>query len=119
MSILTDSGEHAGELLDGHGEAGEDLYVTGDAEVLPGHLGEELAEVGRDRQVAPFEELLGREPGPPTVDAAAEHGAAQHQHGGAMAVVGAAVAVLAHGPAEFGHGEHEHILHAFTEVAGE
>src|ERR1044071_6789893 len=61
---------------------------------VPGqNLGEEIAEVGRDGDVAAFEPRLGRESRPLPRYPATLHVASQHQHGGRMAVIGAVGAV--------------------------
>src|SRR5256885_13816811 len=64
---------------------GRDLAVTTDfralfSEVAGRHLGKQRAEVGRHREVAAPVETLAREPGPPAVDLAAAHAAAEQQH---------------------------------------
>ena len=69
-------------------------------------LREDVAEVGRDREVAALVALFGREAGPRAVDLAAADAAAEDEHRVAVAVVGAAVAVLLHRPAELRHREH-------------
>ena len=80
---------------------------------------EDVAEVGRDREVAALVALLAREPGPPAVDAAAADAAADHHHRVAVSVVGAAVAVLAHGPAELRHRQDDRVFHAIAEIGDE
>src|SRR5262249_33853535 len=99
-------------------EAGEERRC-GDADMACRDLGEERAEVGRDREVAALEELMRREPGPASVGAAAPHAAAEDEHGGGVAVIGAAIAILGHGPAELGHGDHDDIGHLVAEILGE
>src|SRR5207249_10787122 len=60
-------------------EAGEEGR-GGNAEMACGGFREERAEVGGHREVAALEELMEGEPRPLSVDAAAAHGAAQHEH---------------------------------------
>src|SRR5262249_25290623 len=50
-----------------------------EAEVARQQLGEQVAEVGGEREVAALVEAIGREPGPAAVDSAAAHGATHHQ----------------------------------------
>ena len=80
-------------------------------------LGEEMAEVGGHREVAPLEELLAAEARPAPVHLAAAHRPAQHQHGGGVAVIRAPVAVLPDGAPELRHGEHDHVGHAVAQIA--
>ena len=82
-------------------------------------LGEHIAEVGRDRQIAAVVALLGRQAGPASVDVAALHRAAQHEHRVAVPVVGAAAAVLRHGAAKLRHGHDHGVGHAVAEVERE
>src|SRR5262245_66251203 len=82
-------------------------------------LGEEIAEVGRHREVAALEELLAVEAGPAAVDAAAAHAAAEDEHRRRVAVVGAAVTVLGDGAPELRHCEHHDVRHIVAEFMGE
>ena len=82
-------------------------------------LAEDVAEVGRDREVASFEATLRREARPSSVDLAAAHAAADDQHRVAVAVIGAAVAVLRHRAPELRHREHDGVGHAIAEVGDE
>src|SRR6185369_3764693 len=84
---------------------GEERGRCRDGELTSGDLGEEIAEVGADGEIAGLEALLGGEAGPAAVEAAAAHAAAEDEHGGRVPVVGAAVAVLGHRAAELRHGE--------------
>ena len=82
-------------------------------------LAEDVAEVGRHRQVAAFVALLEREARPPAVDLAAAHAAADHHHRVAVPVIRAAVAVLAHRPPELRHRQDDGVRHAIAEVGDE
>src|SRR5262249_3938670 len=85
------------------------------AEVRGGNRREELAEIGRDRQIAPFEALGRRESWPSAVDAAADR-AAEREHRRAVTVIGSAVAVLGRGPAELGHREDDGVRESVAEI---
>src|ERR1051326_8182715 len=90
------SGEQPGEFRRLNRVAGEDRPWIGDAEVADDDLAEDVAEIGRDREVAPVVALLDREAGPPPVHFSAANAAADDHHRVAVPVIGAAVAVLAH-----------------------
>lgn len=64
------------------------------------HLGEEISKVSGDLKVAPLEELLARDAGPPPMDLAATDWSTKHQHCGGVAVVRPAIAILLHRAAE-------------------
>src|SRR5678816_3536776 len=100
-------------------EAREDLRDIRGAEVAFQGLGEDVAEVGRDCQIAALVELLAIETGPFAVDLAAFDVAAKDEHRVAVPVIRSAIAVLAHGASELRHRDEHHVLHAIAEVAGE
>src|SRR3954464_8309605 len=81
------------------------------------HFGKHAAKIGGDGEVTPVVPLLGRETGPPPVDAAAPDRPTEHEHGVAVAVIGSAAAILDHRPAELRHGEYDDVVHAIAEVA--
>ena len=78
-----------------HWVAGKDCLRIGDAEMAHHDLPEDVAKIGRDGQVAAFVALVDSQAGPPPVDLATFHPAADDHHGVAVTVVGAAVAVFA------------------------
>src|SRR5262249_41943247 len=116
VSRRAGSGENAerGRRL----EAGKDRR-PGHAEMAGGGLGEEMAEVGRHREVAPLEELVAVEAGPAAVDAAAADAAAKDEHRRRVAVVGAAITVLGDGAPELRHREHHDVRHLVAEILRE
>ena len=89
------------------------------AHVARYQFAQHVAEIGGQRQVAAFVELLALEARPLAVDFAALHAAAHHEHTVGVAVIGAAVAVFLRGAAEFGHGDNHHILHAVAHILPE
>src|SRR5678815_3785128 len=84
-------------------EAREDLRDIRGAEVAFQGLGEDVAEVGRDCQIAALVELLAIETGPFAVDLAAFDVAAKDEHRVAVPVIRSAIAVLAHGASDRRH----------------
>ena len=82
-------------------------------------LGEHVAVVRRDREVAPLEELIGFETWPGAVHRTALDRAAHHHHHATVPVIRAAVAVLGGGTSELRHRDDDHIRHAVAEIAGE
>ena len=101
------------------GVAREDLRDVLRAQMFRDALGEDVAEIGRDRQVTALPELLALEPRPLAVNLAALDVAAEDEHRVAVAMVRAAVAVLLHRPAELRHRDHDDVRHAIAEVLGE
>ena len=99
--------------------AGKDRARVADAEVPHDDLAEDVAEVGRHREIAAFVALLDRQAGPAAVDLAAADAAADRHHRVAVSVIGAAVAVLPHRPSELRHRQHDGVGHAVAEVGDE
>src|SRR5690348_9909206 len=83
------------------------------------HLAEHVPEIGRDREVALFEQRRAREPRPGTMDFPAANARSDREHHVAVAVIGAAVAVLSDRTSELRHGEHEDVVGGGPEVAAE
>ena len=83
------------------------------------NLREQVAEIGRHRDVASFEALRRIESRPPAQHLASIHRTAQHEHRRRVTVIGAAVAVLLDGAAELGHREHHDVTHALAQVLRE
>src|SRR2546426_4615265 len=83
------------------------------------NLTEDLAEVGRHREVASIVTALDRQAGPRAVDMAALDAAADDHHRVAMAVIGAAVTVLVHRAPELRHRENDGVFHPVAEVGNE
>src|SRR5262249_24354836 len=79
----------------GHGcEIGEYVRNVVHAHVLDEDLGEHAAKVGRQGEVAPFVELLGREAGPLAVDLAASDRPSGQKYTTGVPMIGAAGTVL-------------------------
>src|SRR5690349_7543455 len=82
-------------------------------------LVEDVAEVGRDREVATLVALLGGQTGPASIDFAATHVASDGHHRVAMPMVRAAIAVLSHRASEFRHREDHRVGHPAAEIRDE
>src|SRR4051794_19415370 len=96
--------------------AREDRAQIGRAHVTRGNLGEDIAEVCRQSQVAAFVQLLGRKAGPFAIHLAALDRAAERESDAGVAVIGAARAVLPNGAPKLGHRQNHHIAHTVAEV---
>src|SRR6266853_2219731 len=117
LDLLSESlGEDAERCL---GPKAREDRGRGDAEMARRDLGEEVAEVGGDREVAALEELVPVEARPAAVDAAAANAAAEDEHRRRVTVVGAAVAVLRDGAAELRHRQRDDVRHPVAEILRE
>src|SRR5262245_44391353 len=94
------------------------VHVRG-AEVLERNLREYAAEVGREREVATFVELLLLQTWPFTVDLLALHVAADDEHRRRVTVVRPTIAILPRRAAELRHRENRDVRHAVAEVLHE
>src|SRR5882672_12204012 len=101
------------------GETWEDLTRILQAKVSDDDLAEDVAEVGRDGEVAAVVPPVDGKPGPLAVNVSAANAAANDHHRVAMSVVRAAVAVLAHRAAEFRHRQHDRVFHEIAQVGDE
>jgi len=86
--------------------AGENACGVFHAQVARGLFGKDVAEIGCQRQGAPFVELMLLEPGPPAVDPSTLYRHTQNKHGAGMTVVRAAIAVFSDDAPDLRHGEH-------------
>src|SRR6266850_7506205 len=97
----------------------EDGTRVCDAEVPYDDLAEDIPEIGRDREIAPFVPAIDREAGPLAVDVAAPDPAADDHHRVAVAVIRSAIAVLADRSPELRHRQDHGVFGPIAEVGDE
>src|SRR5687767_12994721 len=81
-----------------------------------GDLTEHVAEVGGQRKVASFVELIALQTRPASVNFSTTHTVAHHKHRIRVTVVRTTISILSHRPAKLRHRQHNHGVHTLAQV---
>src|SRR4030095_3658356 len=89
----------------------EYLICCGVVQTLGQNLGEDIAIIGRDRQIAWSNQLTCSHPGPFAMNFATIHVSTQHHHHAAMTMICAQAAIFRSAPPKLGHGHSSQPIH--------